>query len=173
MAHPQLTPGAIAKVQSGELGGESPAVQIIDLKHIANPSGGRYRLLISDGLHMMQAMLATQLNHIVERNEVRARPLVGRAAVPTRGPRAAAAHLGHPVHVSAAGRHRSPCRLPPLFTLDSCLICGAELVPSARAQIKIHSIIRLDNAICNLVQSRKVAILLNITTLGHAEYKIG
>ena len=86
MAHPQLTPGAIAKVQSGELGGESPAVQIIDLKHIANPSGGRYRLLISDGLHMMQAMLATQLNHIVERNEVRARPLVGRAAVPARGP---------------------------------------------------------------------------------------
>ena len=46
----------------------------MDLKKVggnAQQGQDRFRLVISDGAHYMQAMLATQLNHIVEQGQVR------------------------------------------------------------------------------------------------------
>jgi hypothetical protein len=49
--------------------------QVLDVKKIQpNPgqtvAAERYRLVISDGTHYLQAMLATQLNHLVTSNAV-------------------------------------------------------------------------------------------------------
>lgn len=68
----QLTPGAVARVYRDDVSG-NPIVQVIDLKVIGTPSttnntnntGRRYRLIISDGVHFQQAMLATQMNTLV------------------------------------------------------------------------------------------------------------
>eukprot|EP00965_Chrysotila_dentata_P170726 5635836-Pleurochrysis_carterae.AAC.5 len=49
--------------------GFNPKIQIVDVKKIANNGGDRHRLVISDGQHLMQAMLATQLNHLVEQGQ--------------------------------------------------------------------------------------------------------
>ena len=73
MAHPQLSAGAIVRAENNDTSGQ-PTVQIVDLKHINNPQGGRYRLLVSDGTQCMQAMLATQNNNLVESGSVRAAP---------------------------------------------------------------------------------------------------
>jgi len=64
-----LTSGGVARVYQGDTTGK-PIVQVIDLKVIgtattANNPGRRYRLIISDGVHFQQAMLATQLNTLV------------------------------------------------------------------------------------------------------------
>ena len=50
----------------------SPTLQLLDLKKIAGKSGAddRYRLVISDAQHYMQAMLATQLNGLAEQGQV-------------------------------------------------------------------------------------------------------
>ncbi|GAB0492183.1 hypothetical protein MMPV_003443 [Pyropia vietnamensis] len=65
----QLTPGGVARVYQEDTTGK-PIVQVIDLKVIGTPStannpGRRYRLIISDGVHFQQAMLATQMNTLV------------------------------------------------------------------------------------------------------------
>ena len=65
-----LSTGAIRRMFNNEQpgSGEEPyAVQVIDLKQLPNNQGGsvRHRLIISDGVHFMQAMLATQLNAVV------------------------------------------------------------------------------------------------------------
>lgn len=68
----QLTPGGVARVYRDDVSG-NPIVQVIDLKVIGTPSttnntnntGRRYRLIISDGVHFQQAMLATQMNTLV------------------------------------------------------------------------------------------------------------
>lgn len=64
-----LTPGGVARVYQEDTTGK-PIVQVIDLKVIgtpltANNPGRRYRLIISDGVHFQQAMLATQMNTLV------------------------------------------------------------------------------------------------------------
>lgn len=64
-----LTPGGVARVYQEDTTGK-PVVQVIDLKVIGTPStanntGRRYRLIISDGVHFQQAMLATQMNTLV------------------------------------------------------------------------------------------------------------
>lgn len=64
-----LTPGGVARVYQEDTTGK-PIVQVIDLKVIGTPStannpGRRYRLIISDGVHFQQAMLATQMNTLV------------------------------------------------------------------------------------------------------------
>ena len=74
MNAPQLTAGAVGQM-SNSVVVPTPVVQLIDVKQIqpSGPAGGqtRYRLVLSDGLHMMQAMLATQLNSIMDQGQVR------------------------------------------------------------------------------------------------------
>ena len=80
-ALPQLTAGIVPRlanseheVDQDELFTSQPTVQLLSFKKIP-PSGGanpidRYRVIISDGEHFLQAMLATQLNHIVEEDVI-------------------------------------------------------------------------------------------------------
>lgn len=64
----ELSAGAVAQIS--EVGGEvtHPVVQINDLRPVstAQNSTERYRMLLSDGIHTQQAMLATQLNPMVK-----------------------------------------------------------------------------------------------------------
>jgi replication factor A1 len=67
-----LSAGSVHSMNSGRTD-MSPNVQLLDIKRIASNSAAsqdRFRLVISDGQHYMQAMLATQLNYIVEQNQV-------------------------------------------------------------------------------------------------------
>lgn len=55
--------------------GQGPLVQCISLKKIGNPDDApnpndRYRVIISDGVHFTQSMLATQLNHLILNKEI-------------------------------------------------------------------------------------------------------
>ena len=50
-----------------------PTIQIINIKEVGTPTGQntsqsakRYRLVVSDGIHYMNGMLATQLNHLLD-----------------------------------------------------------------------------------------------------------
>jgi len=52
-----------------------PIVQVISIKQVGN-GGGRYRMILSDGEHYIQGMLATQINGYVERNEVRENAII-------------------------------------------------------------------------------------------------
>ena len=70
----QLTPGAVAAMNNNEAG-LKPILQLIDVKKIQpqNPhamTADRYRLVISDGQYIMQAMLATQLNAMMDTGQV-------------------------------------------------------------------------------------------------------
>jgi replication factor A1 len=79
MAHyngPPLSRGSLRALVGGatEL---HPVLQVIDVKQIGAAGGGggapaaeRFRLIMSDGEHYQQAMLATQLNELVKRGEV-------------------------------------------------------------------------------------------------------
>ncbi|KAI0273472.1 replication factor-A protein 1 [Gloeopeniophorella convolvens] len=72
----QLTEGICLKLNSGEkddetLWGSKPTLQFLSIKKVVangggGPNGDRYRIIISDGIHFLQAMLATQLNYLVE-----------------------------------------------------------------------------------------------------------
>jgi replication factor A1 len=44
-------------------------MQVLDVRQIGNPQSTqkRYRLVLSDGVHLQQAMLATQLNEKVKK----------------------------------------------------------------------------------------------------------
>jgi Holliday junction resolvasome RuvABC ATP-dependent DNA helicase subunit len=66
-----LTQGACRRLFGGDTDFK-PTVQVIDVKEIASNNGAasRHRLVISDGEHYMQAMLATQLNDLVEGNQL-------------------------------------------------------------------------------------------------------
>jgi replication factor A1 len=75
MSEPELTRGSLTKLLGGPsedngLWEAGHVLQILSLKKIgpAREGGGpdRYRLVISDGVHYTQAMLATQLSHMVE-----------------------------------------------------------------------------------------------------------
>lgn len=53
-----------------------PTVQFLSIKKVTNTSTNganldRYRLIVSDGTHFIQAMLATQLNHLVENDTIK------------------------------------------------------------------------------------------------------
>jgi len=65
-----LTRGAIEELNLGRQV-NSPTVQVIDVKRIPAQNGDRHRLILSDGNHYMQAMLATQQNALVESGEVK------------------------------------------------------------------------------------------------------
>ncbi|KAI8989731.1 replication factor-a protein [Trametes punicea] len=76
---PQLTTGICARLNNpenddDELFNSQPVVQFLSFKRVP-PSGGastmdRYRVIVSDGEHFLQAMLATQLNHMVEEEQL-------------------------------------------------------------------------------------------------------
>ena len=68
-----LSQGAIQTMYNNDTSGKH-TLQLLDIKKI-NASGpgamDRYRLVISDGQFYMQAMLATQLNSLVESGQAR------------------------------------------------------------------------------------------------------
>ena len=70
----EVTPGTVARIHAGQVK-FNPCVQVVDVKKIQpNPGQStgqdRYRLIISDGTHYQQAMLATQLNELVTSNQI-------------------------------------------------------------------------------------------------------
>eukprot|EP00178_Gracilaria_changii_P016773 TRINITY_DN48125_c0_g1_i1.p1 TRINITY_DN48125_c0_g1~~TRINITY_DN48125_c0_g1_i1.p1 ORF type:complete len:662 (+),score=89.79 TRINITY_DN48125_c0_g1_i1:152-2137(+) len=77
----QLTRGAIAEIhRTGKASGE-PLLQVIDLKPIApaNASNGnapRYRFSLSDGVHFMQAITASQLTGLITEGHLKSLSLV-------------------------------------------------------------------------------------------------
>ncbi|KAN0128533.1 hypothetical protein V8E53_008361 [Lactarius tabidus] len=87
MSDLQLTEGICQRLNSGDKDDESlwnsmPTLQFLSIKKVvasgaANPSNNqgastndRYRIIISDGQHFLQAMLATQLNYLVEEDRI-------------------------------------------------------------------------------------------------------
>lgn len=76
-ARPVLTAGACLRLSQSEndpnaeaLFHSQPTLQLLSFKKV--PPGGngnnvdRYRVIVSDGVHFLQSMLATQLNNLVE-----------------------------------------------------------------------------------------------------------
>lgn len=78
---PQLTAGICARLSDvsnieDSVLNSSPTVQFLSFKKVAPTTGGaanldRYRIIISDGEHFLQAMLATQLNHLVDEERIK------------------------------------------------------------------------------------------------------
>ncbi|KAJ9152433.1 hypothetical protein P3X46_025999 [Hevea brasiliensis] len=71
-----LTEGAIAKITSGGATAAElkPTLQVTELKqvHTKQPQqSDRFRLVLSDGSHLQQAMLGTQINHLVKDGNLR------------------------------------------------------------------------------------------------------
>jgi replication factor A1 len=66
-----LTPNAISALNSGVVD-LKPMVQVLDIKQIGSAQSmqERYRMVLSDGSFMQQAMLATQLNEYVKSGRV-------------------------------------------------------------------------------------------------------
>ncbi|XP_077244745.1 replication protein A 70 kDa DNA-binding subunit A-like [Tasmannia lanceolata] len=63
-----LTKDAIAMVCNGDAD-LKPVLQVFDIRLVntaQNTNNERYRMVLSDGMHLQQAMLATQLNHIIK-----------------------------------------------------------------------------------------------------------
>ncbi|XXG75497.1 hypothetical protein AAC387_Pa08g0052 [Persea americana] len=62
-----LTKDAIAMVSNGDAD-LKPLLQVADIRLVntAQNTAERYRMLLSDGTNMQQAMLATQMNHVVK-----------------------------------------------------------------------------------------------------------
>ncbi|KAJ9135481.1 hypothetical protein P3X46_032661 [Hevea brasiliensis] len=76
MAKMNLTEGAIAKITSGgaKAAELKPTLQVTELKqvHTKQPQqSDRFRLVLSDGSHLQQAMLGTQINHLVKDGNLR------------------------------------------------------------------------------------------------------
>ena len=75
---PQLTAGICSRINNNvsdddELFNMQPTVQLLSFKKIpptSGPSVDRYRVIVSDGEHFLQSMLATQMNYIVEEDQI-------------------------------------------------------------------------------------------------------
>jgi replication factor A1 len=80
----ELTTGIVAKVFNAadptEVESLQPTVQLLSIKKVANArdsnSSDRYRIIVSDGAQFIQAMLATQLNDLVELGQIRRNVIV-------------------------------------------------------------------------------------------------
>jgi replication factor A1 len=76
------TPDAVRKIISMQSASEDPAFQpifqVLSVKAVGTTPAGaqRYRAVLSDSVHFVQGMLATQLNHIVENNELQPNQLI-------------------------------------------------------------------------------------------------
>lgn len=77
----QLSAGICQRLQNADTGDEDlftagHTVQFLSIKQVtpttasSNPAQDRYRIIISDGEHFLQAMLATQLNMLVHDNSI-------------------------------------------------------------------------------------------------------
>lgn len=77
----QLSAGICLKLQNAESGDEDlftagHTVQFLSIKQVTPTTTGssaamdRYRIIISDGEHFLQAMLATQLNSLVHDDSI-------------------------------------------------------------------------------------------------------
>ena len=72
----QLSGGIIETLnkagQDESLWQETHLLQVLSLKHIptVNNNSDRYRMIVSDGEKFTQAMLATQLNHLVKDEKI-------------------------------------------------------------------------------------------------------
>ncbi|KAJ3687739.1 hypothetical protein LUZ61_016903 [Rhynchospora tenuis] len=77
MAH-QLTSGAVSMISEGGGDGMQPVLQISDVRQVstAQNTTERYRMLLSDGTHTQQAMLATKLNSLVKEGNLQAGSIV-------------------------------------------------------------------------------------------------
>ncbi|KAI9262305.1 putative replication factor-A protein 1 [Phascolomyces articulosus] len=67
----ELTPNAIKTLfdTRGETSGvEHPVLQVINVKAVQSGTGTRYRVILSDGAHFMQAMLSSNTNPLAENN---------------------------------------------------------------------------------------------------------
>ena len=72
---PQLTSGFCDEIASSTnpedpVWSSSPVVQFVQAKPVDIGSQGRWRTVISDGVHVMQAMVVTQLNPMFENGEL-------------------------------------------------------------------------------------------------------
>ncbi|OBZ69131.1 Replication factor A protein 1 [Grifola frondosa] len=77
---PQLTAGICARLNNAKDADDdilncSPTLQFLSFKKVTPNAGSstnvdRYRIIVSDGEHFLQAMLATQLNHLVEEGQI-------------------------------------------------------------------------------------------------------
>ena len=79
-----LSGGICQRLHAGDSNDESiwgtkPTLQFLSIKKVVasnpgpnnpNATTDRYRIIISDGLHFLQAMLATQLNYLVEEDRI-------------------------------------------------------------------------------------------------------
>eukprot|EP00752_Nemacystus_decipiens_P010206 g9095.t2 len=70
-----ISQGAIANIMAGSTGanGYNPVVQVVSLKKMNQASVGneRWRLVLSDGKHYAQSMLATQQNEMITSGELK------------------------------------------------------------------------------------------------------
>jgi replication factor A1 len=76
----QLSAGICLRLHNSDIDDDvfnaGHTIQFLSIKQVTpNTSGSntaldRYRLIISDGEHFLQAMLATQLNHLVHENKI-------------------------------------------------------------------------------------------------------
>ncbi|KAJ8773977.1 hypothetical protein K2173_009408 [Erythroxylum novogranatense] len=71
-----LTEGAIARITSGGVTAAElkPTLQVTELKQVQTKQpqqSDRFRLVLSDGTHLQQAMLGTQINHLVKDGHLR------------------------------------------------------------------------------------------------------
>jgi replication factor A1 len=82
----QLTKGICARImatipaETDDIYSSKPVLQMLSIKKVASDSTttaqtDRYRVILSDGVHFVQSMLATQLNGLVEKD------LIGRNAL--------------------------------------------------------------------------------------------
>ncbi|CAL1373776.1 unnamed protein product [Linum trigynum] len=78
-----LTQGAIALIAGGATSGElQPTLQVTELREVQakqqqkQQHGDRFRLILSDGSHLQQAMLGIQLNPLVQQGKLRAGSIV-------------------------------------------------------------------------------------------------
>lgn len=79
MSQQQLSAGVCARLSEAspteidELG-TGYTVQLLSIKKVAQSTTtaaiDRYRIILSDGVHFVQAMLATQLNELVSRGDI-------------------------------------------------------------------------------------------------------
>lgn len=72
---PQLTTGVCEQIANSTgskdpVWSTSPIVQIVQAKAIETGEQVRWRIVVSDGLHVMQAMVVTQLNSMLENGDV-------------------------------------------------------------------------------------------------------
>ena len=71
-----LSEGAIAKITSGGATASDlkPTLQVTELKQVQTKQpqqSDRFRLVLSNGSHLQQAMLGTQINHLVKDGNLR------------------------------------------------------------------------------------------------------